>query len=299
MVILKGILVYPILLILSSSIFIPCITFGDNNIPPLNNWIIVKDNGMDEQTPFAEIRFDEGGKRIFLNAEVKDSGQKTTSFFDIKEMPSNNKLSGDCDFSGGWVGTTDQGKELIFLVSNGIDITRIEIEAVINSPFCNKSFGTGLSDSVGMIVDNRFSISDIVVCGTRLGVSGEFTSCEEIEGRWFFYCPSCGSASRRWRGGLDNFAPSKVSDFDAVAGDAQVSLSWENPPDKDLKGVRIQRSLTGPPVTPQDGLTVFNGFGSKFEDTCVSNGKEYFYTIFAFDKVSNFSPGVSLNVVLE
>ena len=276
--------------------------FADSDKTFLNNWIEIKNNNVNERVSASHVRFDEENEEFVLNAEIGESNadiESSFSGFGQSSIIQSNPTTDNCDFTGGWVGTTDQGKEIIFIVSNISDITRIQIDVILNSRSCNKNFGTGFSGSVGTIADNSFRISDIVVCGVRLGIKGVFTSCSNIEGEWFFYCPSCGSASGTWDAALDNTSPLDVSNFKAMPGDAQVSLSWENPSDSDFKGVRIQRSQTTPPVTPNEGDTVFSGFSSGFKDTCVSNGKQYFYTAFTFDRVSNFSPGVNSDVELE
>lgn len=288
-----------ILIILLATLFTANV-FADSDKTFLNNWIEIKNNNVNERVTASFINFDEENETFLLNARIGDEGADSSFFgFDGLTVIPSNPTTENCDFTGGWVGTTDQGKEIIFIVSNISDITRVQIDVILNSRSCNKNFGTGFSGSIGTIAENSFGFSDIVVCGIRLGIKGVFTSCNEIEGEWFFYCPSCGSASGTWDAVLDNTSPSDISNFKAMPGDAKVSLSWENPPGSDFKGVRIQRSQTNQPGSPDEGITVFSGFSSGFEDTCVSNGKQYFYTAFTFDSVSNFSPGVNSGVELE
>ncbi len=292
---------YLILLSVLLKIIFGFNSFADENRTSLNNWIEIKDNDGSESGSMVLISFDKQNENFILNAEITGSDTDTDfSFPSFGEFPVNQTepTIDNCDFTGGWIGTTDQGNEIIFLVNNISDINRIQIDVVLNTRSCNKNFGTGFSGEVGAITDNRFRISDIVVCGVRLGINGVFTTCNDIEGEWFFYCPSCGSASGTWNAALDVNAPQKITGFNVISGDAQVSLSWVNPPDTDLKGIRVQRSQTSPPLTPDEGTTVFNSLSSGFVDACVSNGKQYFYTAFAFDKVSNFSQGVNITVTL-
>lgn len=85
--------------------------------------------------------------------------------------------------------------------------------------------------------------------------------------------------------------PGNVKLFTAVGGDGQVVLSWTNPGDSDLAGVRIQRNTKTFPASPTEGVTVFNGLGAIFTDTDVSNGQTYYYTAFAYDEIPNYSSG--------
>ena len=73
----------------------------------------------------------------------------------------------------------------------------------------------------------------------------------------------------------DTTPPGPVTAFTANAGDAQVALSWTNPADSDLAGVRIQRKTGAPPTGPTDGTTVFEGAGTQHTDTTAVNGTLY------------------------
>jgi hypothetical protein len=89
----------------------------------------------------------------------------------------------------------------------------------------------------------------------------------------------------------DKTAPGNTTGLTAVAGGAQVALYWVNPPDDDLAGVRIQRKLEGYPSSTTDGDTVSEAAGTSFSDTGLTNGKHYFYSVYAFDKAGNFASG--------
>ena len=90
----------------------------------------------------------------------------------------------------------------------------------------------------------------------------------------------------------DTTAPENVTGLTAVAADTQVALYWVNPGDADLAGVRIQRKLAGYPASTTDGDTVSEAAGTSFTDTGLTNGKHYFYTLFAYDAASNYASGV-------
>lgn len=89
----------------------------------------------------------------------------------------------------------------------------------------------------------------------------------------------------------DTTPPANVSAFTAVGGDAVVHLSWNPPPDPDYAGVRIVRSESGYPSGPFDGVLIYIGNGTAFDDTQVVNGVTYFYGAFAFDTHGNYASG--------
>ena len=91
----------------------------------------------------------------------------------------------------------------------------------------------------------------------------------------------------------DTTAPSNITSFQAIAGLNQVTLSWTNPGDTDLAGVKILRKTTGYPANPTDGTVAFNNSASSFIDSSVSGGTTYYYTAFAYDEVPNYSAAVA------
>ena len=91
--------------------------------------------------------------------------------------------------------------------------------------------------------------------------------------------------------------PANVSEFKAVAGDKEITLSWKNPPDTDFKGVRIVRSEKFYPSDPFDGEVVYDDKGTFFVDTGLKNGIRYYYTAFAYDKTRNYASGAIASAV--
>lgn len=85
----------------------------------------------------------------------------------------------------------------------------------------------------------------------------------------------------------------------ALPGDSQVALSWTNPTNSDFAGVIIQRSTSDYPRSIYEGTNVYTGSGSSFTDTGVVNGNRYYYTIFSYDDVPNYSSGTTVSVILE
>ncbi len=75
---------------------------------------------------------------------------------------------------------------------------------------------------------------------------------------------------------LDNTAPGAVTNLKMITYNGKITLSWTNPGDSDLAGVKVLRKLGSDPTGPTDGTT-------------------YYYKAFAFDQVTNYSTGVSIN----
>lgn len=85
--------------------------------------------------------------------------------------------------------------------------------------------------------------------------------------------------------------PSNPINFVAIQNDSSIDLSWNNPPDKDLKEIRIIRSDIFYPKDVLDGKEIYRGLGESYIDRDVEKGKLYFYTIFAVDKNGNYASG--------
>ncbi|MBI2263281.1 carboxypeptidase regulatory-like domain-containing protein [Candidatus Berkelbacteria bacterium] len=86
----------------------------------------------------------------------------------------------------------------------------------------------------------------------------------------------------------DTTAPSAPTDIKATAGDAKVTLSWTNPTNSDFDHINIYRSTTsgtlGSKIKSTSGKTI-----TSHEDTGLTNGTTYYYTVKAVDTSSNES----------
>ncbi len=105
----------------------------------------------------------------------------------------------------------------------------------------------------------------------------------------------------------DFVPPSPVSTFQAVAvGDGTIRLRWVNPPEDDFVGCLIRYSTSGYPDSVTSGFPAENGNDGKFPGepavadsflhTHLTAGLTDYYSIFAYDEVPNYSPGVTSEV---
>ncbi|MFZ0388881.1 MAG: glycosyl hydrolase [Calditrichia bacterium] len=92
----------------------------------------------------------------------------------------------------------------------------------------------------------------------------------------------------------DTIPPNPVGQVMINESDKRVQLNWKNPVSQDLAGIQIVRRADQFPQTPDDGLVVFTSLDSTFTDINVQNNHTYYYALFAYDTVLNFSKGVKV-----
>ncbi len=99
----------------------------------------------------------------------------------------------------------------------------------------------------------------------------------------------------------DTKAPSTPANFTALAGNAQVQLSWTNSPEADVVTYRIQRSTTAGNFTTPTEFTV-SAPNTNYLDLTTANGTTYYYRIQAEDvaaKTSAYSAEVSATPTVD
>jgi protein-S-isoprenylcysteine O-methyltransferase Ste14 len=85
--------------------------------------------------------------------------------------------------------------------------------------------------------------------------------------------------------------PPDVTHFVAKGSEKAIALTWTNPSDPKMTGVKILRSEIFYPGEPTDGTVIFSGRADHFTDTTTVSGKTYYYTAFSTDQAGNFSSG--------
>lgn len=89
---------------------------------------------------------------------------------------------------------------------------------------------------------------------------------------------------------LDDPPPANVV-LTVTPGDEQNLLEWINPPDDDLAGIWIVYRTDTYPTDPTDGTLIYDGPGEIYLHTGLTNGVTYYYSVFAYDDVGQFSSG--------
>jgi hypothetical protein len=83
-------------------------------------------------------------------------------------------------------------------------------------------------------------------------------------------------------------------------GDSTISLFWTNPTADNFSGVIINRATDFFPNI-EEGTRIYSGWGivngteHSFVDSGLTNGITYYYSVFSYDELGNFSTGVSIN----
>ena len=89
----------------------------------------------------------------------------------------------------------------------------------------------------------------------------------------------------------DTTAPGDVSGLRLEAGNKQIQLSWANPSTSDFAGVKVIRKENSIPQSVTDGSTIYDGRATSYLDGGLTNGVTYYYAVFSYDEVPNYSAG--------
>ena len=87
------------------------------------------------------------------------------------------------------------------------------------------------------------------------------------------------------------FVIDNVNNFVAKPGISEITLTWENPVSDNFKSVTIVRNLEYFPSNISDGEIIYQGKAEYFVDIGLTQGKDYYYTIFAEGLNGSFSSG--------
>jgi hypothetical protein len=94
-----------------------------------------------------------------------------------------------------------------------------------------------------------------------------------------------------------SFPPTNVRNFTALRNGSDVRLAWELPLEEEVASVKLVRSHLGFPAHVQDGVVVYQGLGSAFEDKDVlTEFSPVYYTAFVVDKTGAVSSGAVARV---
>jgi hypothetical protein len=86
----------------------------------------------------------------------------------------------------------------------------------------------------------------------------------------------------------------EVTDLKLKIENSKIKLSWKNPKHKDFVGVFVVKNPFRIPKNPYDGQKVYAGKDSFTTDTFGSLDIKKYFAVFTYDKVPNFSKGVSV-----
>jgi hypothetical protein len=90
----------------------------------------------------------------------------------------------------------------------------------------------------------------------------------------------------------DTTPPEAVGSFQAVAGDGEVVLTWQNPTDGDFTGTVVRRYTDEAPGGPETGTSIFAGAAETWTDQSVTNDVTYTYAAYTHDQENNFGDPV-------
>ena len=90
-----------------------------------------------------------------------------------------------------------------------------------------------------------------------------------------------------------NPSPSNVSNLSVASGDGSLTISWTNPSDDDLAGIRVLLCTAGYPSGPSDSScsVVYAGLANSTIVSSLTNGTTYYVGVFAYDTVGQFASG--------
>lgn len=158
------------------------------------------------------------------------------------------------------------------------------------------------SDFTGIVIMRKTGSAPTAVGDGQQVYSGTGTNLIQTgltNGVTYYYAAFSTDAAGNYSGGVT----ASAAPFDPPPGNISIStfnwasskvwMVWSNPLDSDFAGVRIIKKTGGYPTGPYDGGYVYQGNGTSYTDTAVTNGTTYYYGFYAYDTAGGYSSGVS------
>ena len=86
----------------------------------------------------------------------------------------------------------------------------------------------------------------------------------------------------------------EVTNAKIINENGKIKLSWDNPTDTDLKGVKVIKNAYREPYSTHDGQKLFQGIDNYTYDDFGAKDIDKYYAIFTYDHVPNYSKPVIL-----
>jgi hypothetical protein len=100
----------------------------------------------------------------------------------------------------------------------------------------------------------------------------------------------------------DTTSPGEVSGLTASIVSNQIVLNWTNPADADLAGIMVLGKIGSVPTSPTDGVLLLDDntapFATTVTDTQAFVGPTFYYKVFTYDAVPNYSAGATTTASL-
>ncbi|MFH1423817.1 MAG: fibronectin type III domain-containing protein [Candidatus Nealsonbacteria bacterium] len=96
-------------------------------------------------------------------------------------------------------------------------------------------------------------------------------------------------------GSVDTTPPSQPLSVSIAPTDKQIALSWVNPTQSDFVRVLIVRKEAAQPTSRTDGTVVYEGDQTQYLDAGLTNGIRYYYALYSYDAVPNYSMPAFVN----
>ncbi|MCK4891279.1 MAG: chitobiase/beta-hexosaminidase C-terminal domain-containing protein, partial [Candidatus Pacebacteria bacterium] len=97
----------------------------------------------------------------------------------------------------------------------------------------------------------------------------------------------------------DTTPPAKVTNFTASAGDQEIVLTWKNPTDSDFVRTKILRKEDNYSANSGDGELIYDGNEETYTDTGLTNNTAYYYSVFTYDEIPNYSDSAAASATPE